>query len=51
MFKEIQRLNKIKAVEKTDIRIRIIENNADIFGECLFTNKNIVSKTFPNCLK
>ena len=41
-------LRKIKVVEKTNIPIGIIKDNAYVFGECLFTNKNSVSKTFPN---
>ena len=51
--KEIRRLNKNKASQKSDIPIRIIKENADIFAEflCETVNSAIKSSNFPNSLK
>ena len=51
--KEIRSLNKNKASQKSDIPIRIIKENADIFAEflCETVNSAIKSSNFPNSLK
>ena len=51
--KEIWRLNKNKASQKSDILIKIIKENADIFAEflCETVNNAIKSSNFPNSLK
>ena len=47
------RLNKNKASQKSDIPIRIIEDNVDIFADFLCETVNCTIKTsnFPSCLK
>ena len=49
----IMRLNKNKASQKSDIPIRIIEDNVDIFADFLCETVNCTIKTsnFPSCLK
>ena len=51
--REIMRLNKNKASQKSDIPIRIIKNNVDIFADFLCETVNCTTKTsnFPSCLK
>ena len=51
--KEIWRLNKNKASQKSDIPITIIHENADIFADFLAESLKGAIKTynFPNCLK
>ena len=49
----IMRLNKNKASQKSDIPIRIIKDNVDIFADFLCETVNCTIKTsnFPSCLK
>ena len=49
----IVRLNKNKASQKSDIPIRIIKDNVDIFADFLCETVNCTIKTsnFPSCLK
>ena len=49
----MRRLNKNKASQKSDIPIRIIKENADIFAEflCGTVNSAIKPSNFPNSLK
>ena len=51
--REIMRLNKNKASQKSDIPIRIIKDNVDIFADFLCETVNCTIKTsnFPSCLK
>ena len=51
--KEILKLDKTKASQKTDIPTRIIKGNIDIFADFLCTNINsaIKSASFPFSLK
>ena len=51
--KEIHKLDKTKASQKTDISIRIIKENIDIFADFLRTciNSAIKSSSFPSSLK
>ena len=51
--REIMRLNKNKASQKSDIPIRIIKDNVDIFADFLCETVNFTIKTsnFPSCLK
>ena len=52
IIKEIKRLNKNKASQKSDIRITIIHENA-IFADFLAESLKGANRTynFPNCLK
>ena len=49
----IMRLNKNKASQKSDIPIRIIKDNVDIFADflCETVNYTIKTSNFPSCLK
>ena len=51
--REIMRLNKNKASQKSDIPIRIIKDNVDIFADFLCETVNCTIKTsnLPSCLK
>ena len=51
--REIMRLNKNKASQKSDIPIRITKDNVDIFADFLCETVNCTIKTsnFPSCLK
>ena len=53
IIKEIKRLNKNKASQKSDIAITIIHEKADIFADFLAESLKSAIKTynFPNCLK
>ena len=51
--KEIDNLKINKASQSSDIPIKIIEENVDIFADFFWKSKNssITSYTFPSCLK
>ena len=49
--KEILKLDKTKASQKTDITTRIIKENIDIEFLCTSTNSPIKSTNFPSSLK
>ena len=51
--KELKRLNPRKAAQNTDIPIKILKENADIFSSyiCYFFNETIRSGKFPSILK
>ena len=51
--KDILRLDKNKAPQHSDIPIKIIKKNLDIFADFLCTNANssFKSSSFPSCLK
>ena len=51
--KEIHNLNSNKASQHSDIPIKIIKSNSDIFSDFLFVNINssIKSSLFLSCLK
>ena len=51
--KELRRLNPRKAAQNTDIPIKILKENADIFSSyiCDFFNETIRSGKFPSILK
>ena len=53
IVKEIKRLNKNKASQKSDILTTIIYENADVFADFLAESLKGAIKTynFPNCLK
>ena len=53
IIKEIKRLNKNRASQKSDIPITIIHENADIFADYLAESLKgaIKSCNFPNCSK
>ena len=53
IIKEIKRLNKNKASQKSDIPITIIHRNAAVFADCLAESLKGAVKTynFPNLLK
>ena len=51
--KEIDNLKINKASQSSDIPIKIIEENVDIFADFFWKsiNSSITSYTFPSCLK
>ena len=53
IWKELKRLNPRKAAQNTDIPIKILKENADIFSSyiCDFFNETIRSGKFPSILK
>ena len=53
VYKEIRKLSTRKSVQSTDIPIRVLKENADIFADyiCGFFNDSIKKSTFPSILK
>ena len=53
VLKEINKLGNKKAIPKTDIPVKILKQNADIFGSCIcqFFNVCVDKGTFPSVLK
>ena len=53
VLKEINKLGNRKAIQKTDIPVKILKQNADIFGSyiCHFFNVCVDKGTFPSVLK
>ena len=53
VYKEIRKLSTRKSVQSTDISIRALKENADIFVNyiCGFFNESIKKSTFPSILK
>ena len=51
--KEIRKLDPRKATQNTDIPVRILKQNSDIFGNhiCDFFHENIDKGVFPSILK
>ena len=53
VLKEINKLGNSKAIQNTDIPVKILKQNADIFGGfiCHFSNVYVDKGTFPSVLK
>ena len=53
VLKEINKIGDRKAIQNTDIPVKIIKENADIFGSyiCHFFNVFVNKGTFPSVLK
>ena len=53
VLKEINKLGNRKAIQNTDIPVKILKQNADIFGSyiCHFFNVCVDKGTFPSVLK
>ena len=53
VLKEINKLGNRKAIQNTDIPVKILKENADIFGSniCHFFNVCVEKGTFPSVLK
>ena len=53
VYKEKRKLSTQKFVQSTDIPIRVLKENADIFADyiCGFFNESIKKSTFPSILK
>ena len=53
VLKEINKIGDRKAIQNTDIPVKIIKQNADIFGSyiCHFFNVCVNKGTFPSVLK
>ena len=53
VYKEIRKLSQHKSAHSTDISIRVLKENADIFADyiCGFFNESIKKSTFPSILK
>ena len=53
VLKEINKLGNRKAIQNTDIPVKILKQNADIFGSyiCHFLNVCVDKGTFPSVLK
>ena len=52
-LKEIKKLNPRKSTQSTDISIKLLKENADIFASylCDFFNQSIENSEFPSILK
>ena len=53
VYKKIRKLIPRKSAQSTDIPIRVLKENADIFADyiCGFFNESIKKSTFPSILK
>ena len=53
VYKEIRKLSPRKSAQSTDIPIRVLKENADIFADyiCGFFNESTKKSTFPSILK
>ena len=53
VLKEINKLGNRKAMQSTDIPVKILKQNADIFGSdiCHFFNECVDKAIFPSVLK
>ena len=53
VYKEIRKSSPCKSAQSTDIPIRVLKENADIFADyiCGFFNESIKKSTFPSILK
>ena len=53
VYKEMRKLSTRKSVQSTDIPIRVLKENADIFADyiCGFFNESIKKSTFPSISK
>ena len=53
VFKEINKLGNRKGIQNTNISVKILKQNADIFGSyiCHFFNVCVDKGTFPSVLK
>ena len=51
--KEISMLDSLKAIQATDIPVKVIKGNNNFFAEqiCAYFNESIGKGKFPNCLK
>ena len=51
--KEIRKLDPRKGTKNTDIPVRILKQNSDIFGNCIcdFLNECVDKGVFPSILK
>ena len=52
-LKEIKKINPRKPIQRTDIPIKLLKENADIFASylCDFFNQSIENSEFPSILK
>ena len=50
---EIKVLDVLKTIQESDIPVKIIKANENFFVEaiCLYFNKSLENRKFPNCLK
>ena len=48
---EIKMLDVSKAIQESDIPVKIIKANEDFFAICFYFNKVLEDGKFPNCLK
>ena len=53
VYKELRKLGPRKSAQSTDIPIRVLKENADIFADyiCGFFNESIKKSTFPSILE
>ena len=53
VIKEIRKLKSSKPVQDTDIHVKILKENAEVFAEYIYLqyNEAISSSNFPNCFK
>ena len=53
VYKEIRKLSARKSAQSTDVPIRVLKENADIFADyiCGFFNESIKKSTFPSILE
>ena len=52
-LKEISMLGGSKAIQATDIQVKVIKSKSNFFAEqiCTYFNESIGKGKFPNCLK
>ena len=53
VLREIKMLDVSKAIQESDIPVKIIKANENFFAEaiCFYFNKSLENGKFPNCLK
>ena len=53
VLEEIQMLDSSKAIQESDIPVKLIKENSDLFAEiiCKYFNESLEKSKFPDCLK
>ena len=53
ILQEIQMLYSSKAIQESDIPVKLIKENSDLFAEitCKYFNESLEARKFPDCLK
>ena len=53
VLEEIQMLDSLKAIQESNIPLKLIKENSDLFAEmiCKYFNESLERSKFPDCLK